>query len=120
MNFSICPQCNMLFVSEEEFLAHTKVKCARKLTCYTCGKLFTRVQGLALHLTDVRHGETVCSICGYEGESQKDAEIHIGEDLFSYTQPEMVHPKQTELKLKKTQKLLFLIRFGCFLEVFGI
>merc|ERR1712020_415902 len=78
MNFSICPQCNMLFVSEEEFLAHTKVKCARKLTCYTCGKLFTRVQGLALHLTEVRHGETVCSICGYEGESQKDAEIHIG------------------------------------------
>ena len=91
MNFSICPQCNMLFVSEEEFLAHTKVKCARKLTCYTCGKLFTRVQGLALHLTDVRHGETVCSICGYEGESQKDAEIHIGEDLSSYTQSEMVY-----------------------------
>ena len=78
MNMSICPQCNMLFVSKDEFLAHSKVKCARKLTCYTCGKLFHRVQGLALHLVDVRHGETVCSICAYEGEAQKDAEIHIG------------------------------------------
>ena len=77
MNMSICPQCNMLFVSKDEFLAHTKVKCARKLTCYTCGKLFNRVQGLALHLIEIRHGETVCSICGYEGESQKDAEMHI-------------------------------------------
>ena len=78
MHCSICPQCNMLFISEEEFLAHTKVKCARKLTCFTCGKFFTRVQMLAMHLTEVRHGETVCSICGFEGESQKDAEIHIG------------------------------------------
>lgn len=87
MNLSICPQCNMLFVSEEEFLAHTKVKCARKLTCYTCGKLFNRVQGLALHLTEVRHGETVCSICGYEGESQKDAEIHINKHAADTEQP---------------------------------
>lgn len=87
MNFSICPQCNMLFVSEEEFIAHTKQKCARKLTCYTCGKLFTRVQGLALHLTEVRHGETVCSICGYEGESQKDAEMHIGKHAVDQERP---------------------------------
>jgi hypothetical protein len=59
-------------------LAHTKAKCARKLTCYSCGKLFTRVQGLAIHLVEVRHGETVCSICGHEAESQHDTEIHIG------------------------------------------
>ena len=78
MDLSLCPQCNMLFVSREEFLAHTKAKCARKLTCYTCGKLFTRVQGLASHLVEVRHGEIICSICGHEGESQKEAEIHIG------------------------------------------
>lgn len=83
MNISICPQCNMLFVSEAEFLAHTKLKCARKLICYTCGKLFTRVQNLATHLTEVRHGETVCSICGFEGESQKDAELHIGKHILS-------------------------------------
>ena len=30
------------------------------------------------YLMEVRHGETVCFTCGYEGESQKDAEIHIG------------------------------------------
>ena len=77
MDLSICPHCNMLFVSREEFLAHTKLKCSRKLTCYTCGKLFTRVQGLANHLVDVRHGETVCSICGHEEASQKEAEAHI-------------------------------------------
>ena len=84
MDLSLCPQCNMLFVSREEFLAHTKAKCARKLTCYTCGKLFTRVQGLATHLVEVRHGETICSICGHEGESQKEAEIHIGETVNSF------------------------------------
>ena len=82
MDLSLCPQCNMLFVSREEFLAHTKAKCARKLTCYTCGKLFTRVQGLATHLVEVRHGETICSICGHEGESQKEAEIHIGKTVL--------------------------------------
>ena len=87
MDLSICPQCNMLFVSREEFLAHTKAKCARKLTCYTCGKLFTRVQGLATHLVEVRHGETICSICGHEGESQKDAEIHIRKHAMDHDRP---------------------------------
>ena len=87
MDLSICPQCNMLFVSREEFLAHTKAKCARKITCFTCGKLFTRVQGLATHLVEVRHGETICSICGHEGESQKDAEIHIRKHAIDHDRP---------------------------------
>ena len=87
MDLSLCPQCNMLFVSREEFLAHTKAKCARKLTCYTCGKLFTKVQGLAQHLVEVRHGEIICSICGHEGESQKDAEIHIGKHASDPERP---------------------------------
>ena len=87
MDLSICPQCNMLFVSKEEFLAHSKVKCAKRLTCYTCGQFFTRVQGLANHLVDVRHGEMVCSICGFEGESQKDAEIHIAKHAADMDKP---------------------------------
>ena len=87
MDLSICPQCNMLFVSREEFLAHTKAKCARKITCFTCGKLFTRVQGLATHLVEVRHGETICSICGHEGESQKDAAIHIRKHAMDHDRP---------------------------------
>ena len=87
MDLSICPQCNMLFVSKEEFLAHSKVKCAKRLTCYTCGQFFTRVQGLANHLVDVRHGEMVCSICGFEGESQKDAEIHIAKHVADMDKP---------------------------------
>ena len=87
MDLSICPQCNMLFVSKEEFLAHSKVKCAKRLTCYTCGQFFTRVQGLANHLVEVRHGEMVCSICGFEGESQKDAEIHIAKHASDMEKP---------------------------------
>lgn len=87
MDLSICPQCNMLFVSKEEFLAHSKVKCAKRLTCYTCGKFFTRVQGLTNHLIEVRHGEMVCSICGFEGESQKDAEIHIAKHAADMEKP---------------------------------
>ena len=106
MNFSICPQCNMLFVSEEEFIAHTKQKCARKLTCYTCGKLFTRVQGLALHLTEVRHGETVCSICGYEGESQKDAEMHIGKLLQSFFKSQLLQFEYNCLNVLDLRNLL--------------
>ncbi len=87
MNFSLCPHCNVLFASQEEFSSHTKNKCTRKLSCYTCGKLFNRVQALALHLTEIRHGETVCSVCGYEGESQKEAENHINKHAMDQEKP---------------------------------
>lgn len=77
MDLSICAKCNLLFVSKEEFDAHTKSNCARKLNCQSCGRMFSRVQALAAHLVEVRHGETVCSVCDHVAESQHDAEIHI-------------------------------------------
>ena len=78
MDFSFCAKCGLLFISKDEYDAHN---CAKKFTCKTCGDMFARVQQLLEHLLEVRHGETVCSVCDH-AVSAAEMEAHIRDHLL--------------------------------------
>ena len=78
MDFSFCAKCGLLFISKDEYDAHN---CAKKFTCKTCGDMFARVQQLLEHLLEVRHGETVCSVCDHV-VSSAEMEAHIRDHLL--------------------------------------
>ena len=78
MDFSFCAKCGLLFISKDEYDAHN---CAKKFTCKTCGDMFARVQQLLEHLLEVRHGETVCSVCDHV-VSSVEMEAHIRDHLL--------------------------------------
>ncbi len=87
MDFSICSKCDLLFISKEEYLAHAEHNCARKFSCKACGAMFTRVQSLLEHLVEVRHGETVCSVCDHVTHSSQEMEQHVREHLRTPGKP---------------------------------
>ena len=78
MDFSFCAKCGLLFISKDEYDAHN---CSKKFTCKTCGDMFARVQQLLEHLLEVRHGETVCSVCDH-AVSAAEMEAHIRDHLL--------------------------------------
>ena len=78
MDFSFCAKCGLLFISKDEYDAHN---CSKKFTCKTCGDMFARVQQLLEHLLEVRHGETVCSVCDHV-VSSSEMEAHIRDHLL--------------------------------------
>ena len=86
-DISSCHRCDLLFMSKEEFLGHRQLNCSRKFTCKTCGAMFTKVQSLLEHLTEVRHGETLCSVCNFATESSTDMELHIGTHALEPKRP---------------------------------
>ena len=77
MDFSFCAKCGLLFISKDEYDAHN---CSKKFTCKTCGDMFARVQQLLEHLLEVRHGETVCSVCDHVVNSN-EMEAHVQDHL---------------------------------------
>lgn len=87
MDISVCPKCDLLFMSKEEFLSHKSCHCARKIICQTCGATFPRVQTLLTHLIEVRHGEMECSACSYSAKSQKDLEGHLNRHVQVMDKP---------------------------------
>ena len=75
---SSCSKCNLFFMSQAEFVAHKKLRsCSRRFTCQSCGKMYTRIQPLVSHLIEAQHGERVCSVCNFAGETHGDMETHI-------------------------------------------
>ena len=87
MDVSFCLKCDLLFISQEEFLTHRMLNCTRKFTCKTCGTMFSRVQSLLEHLVEVRHGETACSVCSYVCLSSNEMEGHIEKHLSQREKP---------------------------------
>lgn len=87
MDISFCRKCDLLFISKEEFMAHRMVDCTRKFTCKTCGSMFTRVQSLLEHLAEVRHGETICSVCLLALSSSLEMEAHLARHLEQKDKP---------------------------------
>ncbi|TRY68901.1 hypothetical protein TCAL_06834 [Tigriopus californicus] len=77
MDVSFCHKCDLLFISKEEFLIHRQMNCTRKFSCKSCGLLFTRVQSLLEHLVEVRHGESICSICHYAATTSAAMDSHL-------------------------------------------
>jgi len=81
-SLSFCHRCDLLFVSKEEYDAHKTLGCSRKFTCRICGSMFSRVQFLLDHLAEVRHGETICSICpDFEAQTPQQFEEHLAKHL---------------------------------------
>ncbi len=91
MDISFCRKCDLLFISKEEFLAHRMLDCTRKFTCKTCGSMFTRVQSLLEHLAEVRHGETICSVCLLALPSSVEMEAHLARHLARTDRPYFCH-----------------------------
>ncbi len=87
MDVSFCRKCDLLFISKEEFVAHRMLDCTRKFTCRTCGSMFTRVQSLLDHLAEVRHGETICSVCMLALPSSTEMEAHLARHLAQRERP---------------------------------
>ena len=102
MDVSICSKCNLFFMSKEEFISHRKLRtCSRKFTCQPCGSIFNRVQALITHLADVRHGETVCSVCHFAAESQSAQENHIRKHKEDLTRPYFCHSCESRFSTRK-------------------
>jgi hypothetical protein len=87
MDYSICHKCDLLFISKDEYLAHQEHNCAKKFTCKSCGAMFTRVQSMLEHLLEVRHGETVCSLCDHVTLSSTEMEAHFHDHLRTPGKP---------------------------------
>ena len=88
---SSCSKCNLFFLSQAEFAAHKKLRsCSRRFTCRPCGKMYTRIQALVSHIVEADHGETVCSVCNFAVEEQKDMEVHIQRHAIDLSKVEIL------------------------------
>ena len=52
--------------------------------------MYTRVQALVAHIVEARHGETICSVCNFALEEQKDMELHIQRHAIDLSKVEML------------------------------